>query len=60
MDIQNKEDGLYKYPHTKNHFLALVTKSEITFHTSKEKIFISNFDTLKIDNIEPVSEDKGF
>ena len=36
MDINSKEDGLYKYPHTKNHFLCLVTKSEITFHTSKE------------------------
>lgn len=58
--LDEMEDGMYKYVHTKNDFFAIAYKEELTFAKSKINAFTSIFDTLKIEYIMPVSEDKGY
>lgn len=58
--LEEQEDGIYKYIHNKNLFYCLLYKNEISFMKSKFNAFQTVFDTLKINYINPVSEDQGF
>lgn len=58
--LEEQDDGMYKYVHSKNDFYAIAYAEEITFAKSKINAFGTIFDTLKIDYINPVSEDKGY
>lgn len=59
-DLEVKEDGVWKFPIHKNLFYCIIYNNEVSFSRSKINFLTTIYDTLKIDYIQPVSEDNGF
>ena len=59
-EIKKKKDGEYENVPQKNNFWMMITNDQILFAKSRANAFQTVFDTLKISNIAPISEDQGY